>query len=87
MQIVLNIFDQIEPFFVKIQYKCIYSKLVVKSQIAIKIRTKSYGHICPFLQKLTPLGKDYGIGAKWCFVLKTQGKSTKLKKHGQNQKI
>jgi hypothetical protein len=41
---------------------------------------KSHGHICP-VQKLTPLREDDGIGAKWCFILKTQGQIHKVKKN------
>jgi len=41
---------------------------------------KSHGHICPLVQKLTPLREDDRIGAKWCFVLKKQGQIHKVKK-------
>ena len=48
-----------------------HDKLGVKSQIGLTNRGKSEGHFCPFVQNLTPLGEDDGIGAKCCFVLKS----------------
>jgi len=53
------------------KYNCLIPKLGVKSQIGLTNRGKSEGHFCPFVQNLTPLGEDDGIGAKCCFVLKS----------------
>jgi hypothetical protein len=50
-----------------------YSKLRVEPQIALKIRGKITWNICPFVQKLTLLGQNDEIGAKWCIILKMQG--------------
>ena len=39
------------------------SKSGVKSQIGITNGAKSHGHFCPFVQNLTQLEEDDGIGA------------------------
>jgi hypothetical protein len=64
--------DTLVKSFVIFQYKCMFQNRGKITNIPNKLGAKSHGHIFPSVQKLTPLRRGDGIGAKWCFILKSQ---------------
>ena len=52
-----------------------------KSQLGIKTRGKIAWAFMSFVQSLTPLGVDDGVGANWCFVNGTVGVNSQSQKN------